>query len=563
MKVYSTRIRSAVPALVSFFIAAHSTQAAEPLRFVRAAVSPDTVIIGEQATVFLHPATNYASPDRVRLLLDAAVDGVPVTALHPSQDMWVLQLGPYLQAGSHDVMVTAFLENADEADELRAGITAHTQVIADLDDEIANETDPARLVQLQEERATKVAERTEMQATLAGLKREIGVDTFTVSVNANTDVNLLRRTLQLGANHHLTLRNNDFGWDFMCPTDNCSSPTNASAPNMFGVHALGLLDAYSITREPAILMTVRGTADVLMTRPVSRTQRLYSGDEMFLIEAQKHFGVAAFRIKAQASFQSMKDHAAAMHILDNPNPTNAAVDAVPQVDIDAVTDAQRVTALTRRLRDHLGRNAGLRGYDWYYRYIVAKALGDEGMARAIADQASADFNLVDINQYYYFSGLSGTIFILSDYVDEVPAFAPVIAAARTALLSHQQPSGRFYVPPTEGMEAGQVQDEALILKALLKTGDVTPMANLLAALYDFQQSWGGYIEYEIYEVVIGEAEMLAALSAVWNSQVGADIWHVMMKRSLVHKRLMKSWNEGSNVSNSMATRLLIPASLTM
>src|SRR5690606_4928299 len=153
-------------------------------------------------------------------------------------------------------------------------------------------------------------------------------------------------------------------------------------------------------------------------------------------------GFGAYRIKSTQGHEFLKDFYAAAHVLDIANPTNAQADSVSQTDVDAVNNQQIAVAFRRRLIA-VGRNAGLRAYDFRGYIEAALVNGDRAFALEVARVMAGD--LVDIvdTADYYLTGLSETIFVLKEFVNEDPSFAAIIETARTKLLAQQRADGIF------------------------------------------------------------------------------------------------------------------------
>ncbi len=487
--------------------------------FVAAEFSPDTVHVGEETTVFLRLTTGFRAPDRMRTFLTAKHDGADIPLLNPGDDTWLALIPAQSAVGGHTLDVSVVLEDADEARQAQAAITRLDQQILNLQNRLGRETDPGRRVQLEAQLSAKQLERTNLAAALAGMRRVLAVETVPYAVEANTDLHLLSRTMARIRNRHLLIQNNDGGFDFTNPPGPIEDPTNASFSNQYGVHALPLALEYDISFQPAILPVLRKSADALKARVIDRMNRLTAPDTVLLSKFTDLTGMPQYKARGLQANGYFRDHLAAVHLLDNPNPSAAAVNAITQAALDAVTEAQRAAALRRRLVSQ-GRNTALRGYDFYLRFREAMAWGQRAFAKEIAAVVAADLPSVLITEDYYFMGLGGSIVLLDEFKGEVPAYAALIASARAALLAMQKPSGFFFVNVGEGLEQGRYQENAFVIEALLLTGDVEPLSRLLAHFYSAQREHGGFIDVDDYDVIQGDAEILGALTRVWHSQTG-------------------------------------------
>jgi len=315
------------------------------------------------------------------------------------------------------------------------------------------------------------------------------------------------------------IQNSDGGFDYLTgDPEIIRNTTNASPANQFGLHGIGLLEAYRVTLQPVNLQTIKKTADVLAAKTIYRMQRMYSTDGEFLASAAEVLGFPVYRQKAAANNTAEKEHYAAIHILDSPNPTTTQVNAIVQAALDAVTDAQRAAACRRRLVEAGSRPSGLRAFDWGSRLRQSLYTGDVNYAREIAKIVAADFPEIQIVAPYYLLGLANTVTILKTMEEENPAqYAPVIASARTKLLAQQKDDGFFRVEPAEGAEAGNLQDAAFIAQALLDVNEVEALKNLTGYLIDVQLASGAYDHYGA-EFVEAQSELMGSLAKVLAGQ---------------------------------------------
>lgn len=329
----------------------------------------------------------------------------------------------------------------------------------------------------------------------------------------------LEPVLEKLQNRQLALQNDDGGWDFFAESaDNLRDKSDSSPLNAFGAPALGLLAAYDLTLEPDALLATQRVAEVLLTRPIARKARLFTTDELFLLEAAKLLGPPAYAETAALSHAAEKDYAAALAILGTPDPTAEQVDALSQAQLDAVPPSERVAALAGRLV-WSGRGPGLRLYDWGYRLQAAEALGDVAYADAIAAKMAQDHGELSIDQPLYLLGLAWTVVALGERASSDPAYGLLVGDALQQLLAQQQPNGLFYVDPVEGSEGGTVQEQAFIVQALRLAGAVDPLRDLLSALLAQQLPSGAFPELGGGESVFAQGELLAAFGHVLKDKV--------------------------------------------
>jgi len=478
---------------------------------------------GDFVTVILELNPAFTSPAALRSCLSARLDGVPVTLLPATQSMWIARLGTFTGVASHELAVDIMVENKKEADGIRAAITQLDTDIMDIQNALNAETDPGKRTELQGQIAHKTAERTTLQNILATLAKIVGTDTITFSVDPNINMDALLKNISKAQGRVIISQNNDSGFEWLVSDPEViRSVTNASYANQFGLHGAALLDAYNITQEPMNLVAAKKTAEVLMAKTVYRRTSLYATDGEFMANAAGFYGFPSYRQKAVANEIANEEFYAAIHILNNPSPTEAQVNALAQAELDAVTDEQKVAGCRRRLVEAGGRPAGLRAFDWGSRVRQAAYTGKDNIARLMAAAVAADYSEIQITAPYYLLGLANTITILKLREQDNPAtYTPVIANARQKLLAQQKEGGFFTVEPSEGAEAGNLQDAAFIVQALLDINEVEPLKKLINFLMAAQLPTGGYDHFGS-EFGEAQSELMGALARVYkNYSAGA------------------------------------------
>jgi hypothetical protein len=125
-----------------------------------------------------------------------------------------------------------------------------------------------------------------------------GADRVTAITNAADRLVALQSTATLGL-----LSPPDFGWDWVVTglTQHSASPSGA---NLYGVTALGLIDAYQVTGTTAYFTAAEKTADHLLTldRSVDSAVRIYSFDYRFLVEFSALSGNPSYEAHALAQW---------------------------------------------------------------------------------------------------------------------------------------------------------------------------------------------------------------------------------------------------------------------
>ena len=315
----------------------------------------------------------------------------------------------------------------------------------------------------------------------------------------------------MAQNRQLLIQNQDGGWDFIYDPSSSvaeykrplSDTTNSSFPNQFGLHALAMIDAYSVTKTANNYFSAKRTADALMSKTITRSARVYATDVEFLAKAEVVMGFEHYRTQALAGLEAEREYCAAMHILANVNPSEAQIAAIP-TPWPELSDAQRVAALRARLVAY-GRNAGLRAFDFNSRIKAALLLGYVQYALEIARVVAQDVEQIEISGNYYLLGLANTISALIPFKATEVIFEDVIEGAYGKLSVQQQDDGLF---------AGNLQDTAFIVEALTGVEAVQPLKKLVERLLQDQLPSGGY-NYGGIEFVEAQSELLSALSRVW------------------------------------------------
>mgnify|MGYP001581340993 CR=1 FL=1 len=488
-----------------------SVWSAEPLLRVR--FSPENPAVNERLRIFLEPQSSWTSPIGMEVVLTGEWnDGALALLETPPSSLWAAEVETaQLRVGENMLRVHLWLEDRVAAEALRRDHDRTLAEILDLSDAILREADPVLRTGMEARRDQARARLVVIEVELAATRTPIGEERLEVPVSPPIARDRLAGIIVSLRNRLLLTQNSDGGWDFNSPPQSVRDRTNTSYPNQFGVHAEGVLQTYAFAKEPLVLETVRRTAEVLTAKPIQRKTRLYSMDGLFLFEAARWLGFGDYRAQALASERAEREFAAAMHILGQTNPTDVAVNAVPQAQIDAVSSADRVVAYDLRLAAS-GRNANLRAWDWQSRCVQARKAGQEEYARAIAQHLVAFASSLNPASYYYLLGAAGTISCLSLFQSE-SAWTAVAGQLVQNLLTYQLEEGKFMVLPAQGAYQGRIQDQAFVAEALFQVGRFEELGRLMEWLAGNQLESGAFDDFG-EESVEGQSEVLSVLARI-------------------------------------------------
>ena len=152
--------------------------AAQLLKF---SLSPENPKVQEDLTLFIQPLTGFTDSD---MFLEVQMNQVDVTNSleQPTKEMWVLTLGKFSELRSHQIQAKVFIQDKNAAELLTEAIAQLDLEIAEIDTQLENEVDPEVIADLQAVRTDKLAQKTDLAQTLAGLKTELVSENFTFNI---------------------------------------------------------------------------------------------------------------------------------------------------------------------------------------------------------------------------------------------------------------------------------------------------------------------------------------------------------------------------------------------
>ncbi|MEM2130134.1 MAG: right-handed parallel beta-helix repeat-containing protein [Candidatus Bathyarchaeia archaeon] len=231
----------------------------------------------------------------------------------------------------------------------------------------------------------------------------------------------------------------DYGWDWVV-TGLTSHSSNPSAVNLYGVTALGLLDAYQLTGNSAYFNAAKAVADYLVSLGSSRTH--YQFDLEFLIIFAEISGDGSYYTFALNVWAWMK------------------------ANVDRYADGHQVDLYNYYYDRYGGSHGGATWAtgDWA---IAALELGDNEWAKNMTDVIAANYTKMEPDpQEYQYVGWGKALKAFKAV--NPTAYADEIADIVGILETRQQPDGSF---------TGWIQDEAYLIMGLVSVGKMEMAKN--------------------------------------------------------------------------------------
>lgn len=478
--------------------------------------------VNEDLVIYVASKTDFTSENELELVGEFKLNGFPISAEVLSPKLWSMKVSAPTARGSYNLTAKLSIQDKLKSKNLAKRINEISREILSLKAQMVNSTDANVRAELQAQINDRKDLQNDLNVERATLPQLIGEDQFSFFIGVQVSANNLLELIRGGEKRHALIQNNDFGWDYYVLNPNeLRNRANASYANQFGVNAQGLLDAHEITKNAYYFRGLENTAATLFALPIGvkagpragRCTYLYAFDGVFLMNAGRVLGFPEFTDRGVLDANQFKVCMAAMHVVNTSDSTQAALDTVTEIDLNAVTKQQ----MAQRYRANLvaaGRNAGLRAFDFLSRFEEALLNNDRDLARSMAAVVAADATSIVPTTNYFLVGLGSTLEVLGEFVNEVPAYEAQIEAILSQLLPYQKEDGFFEYMLGASVGGGGVQDNAFILRGLLKVGGQEVAINkMLNGLKTYQKPHGGYFFYE-HEMVEGQAELLSSLSRV-------------------------------------------------
>jgi hypothetical protein len=312
-----------------------------------------------------------------------------------------------------------------------------------------------------------------------------GADRVTAITNAADRLVALQSTETLGL-----LDSPDYGWDWIVTglTEHSASPSGA---NLYGVTALGLIDAYEETGDTAYFTAAEKTADHLKTlsRATDSTVRIQSFDYRFLVE-----------FSALSEDDSYEAHAV------------SEWDWVKTNVVYYYADGKQEN-IYNFYYTHAGH--GFAAWQAGDAGLAALAMGDTSWASNMAIVLAGHLDEITDTDIYRFIGWGHALEFLNA-VDSV-AYSTQITSLISNLTDSQNADGSW--PGTAAQ--GTVQNTAYAVMGLAAVGEGDTMAKarkganwLVTNQISTGGSIGGWIETDSQEYSENDSEALQALASV-------------------------------------------------
>lgn len=140
-------------------------------QLVRFFSSPEVVRQGDSITIYAQNETGFLDQE---IMMQGQLDNAPVVLEKPAEELWIFDGGSFSEIRSHEFKSILTMQNKEEASLIKAGIQQLEDEITVINDEIANETDPERIAELEAIRDEKIAVKAELTQALVDLVKPLG-----------------------------------------------------------------------------------------------------------------------------------------------------------------------------------------------------------------------------------------------------------------------------------------------------------------------------------------------------------------------------------------------------
>lgn len=137
---------------------------------------------GEAITLFVQSDLTLPKHE---VVLEAVFDGAPFSLTRSAPSLWLGALPIFSEVKTHLIEFRISMRRTLEARRIEEAVAKNDVAILDLDQKIADETDPIKLAALEALRAEKIAYRSRLRAELESLAIFLKTETFSFSVAPN------------------------------------------------------------------------------------------------------------------------------------------------------------------------------------------------------------------------------------------------------------------------------------------------------------------------------------------------------------------------------------------
>jgi hypothetical protein len=188
--------------LCALAIATTSTFAATKTtpEIIKLTLSPAHPVQGDVITAFVE-VSQFTSSQPINTLVQATLDGASaLPLLHPSDSLWIAQLGSFGDIADHQLSLSASIQDAQDAKAIQAQITVLDTQIASLQDQIRHAvSDPDLVTKLTAELKQAQDRKTQLTQALADTSKVIDSETFAFSIEPKTQLQVVLEETSFGA----------------------------------------------------------------------------------------------------------------------------------------------------------------------------------------------------------------------------------------------------------------------------------------------------------------------------------------------------------------------------